>query len=98
MDLLAGETFHRFKSVTRHDFFGSEPLHIEPRIRTAELKLGHQALAPVRGYEQQPVQWRVRGRKLEMRGGVLGKHAPADPKTLIKIRAAVINSLRQRTV
>jgi hypothetical protein len=40
------------------------------------------------------LQWRVRCRKLEMQGGVLGKHAPANANTLIKIRAAIIDSLR----
>jgi hypothetical protein len=32
----------------------------------------------------------VRRRKLEVHGGVLGKHAPANANTLIKIRAAII--------
>jgi hypothetical protein len=36
------------------------------------------------------LQWRVRRRKLEVHGGVLGKHAPANANTLIKIRAAII--------
>jgi hypothetical protein len=35
----------------------------------------------------------TRCRKLEMQGGVLGKHAPANANTLITIRAAIINSL-----
>ena len=39
------------------------------------------------------LQWRVRCRKLDMQGGVLGKHAPANANTLITIRAAIINSL-----
>jgi hypothetical protein len=39
------------------------------------------------------LQWRVRCRKLEMQGGVLGKHAPANANTLITIRAAIIDSL-----
>ena len=36
------------------------------------------------------LQRRVHCRKLEMQGGVLGKHAPANVNTLIKTRAAAI--------
>ena len=33
------------------------------------------------------LQWRVRCRKLEMQGGVLAKHAPANANTLIKTQS-----------
>src|SRR5262245_44415256 len=36
------------------------------------------------------LQWRTRCRKMEMRGGVVGKHAPANANTLIMMRAAAI--------
>jgi len=44
------------------------------------------------------LQWRVDWRKLEMQGGVVGKHAPANTSTLTMIRAAIINSFPSRTV
>src|SRR5262245_17443309 len=40
----------------------------------------------------------VRRRKLEMQGGAVGKHAPANASTLIRIRAAIIDGLPLRTV
>jgi len=40
----------------------------------------------------------VGDRKLEMQGGVVGKHAPANASTPIMIRAAIINSLPSLTV
>jgi len=39
------------------------------------------------------IQRRAGCRKLEMQGGELGKHAPANANKLITMRAAIITSL-----